>query len=490
MMLPTIFAGSSSEGLPVARALEQHLETDARINIWKSDLFEPGGTTIETLFGELDRSDYAIFVLTPDDLLQSRHREWCAPRDNVILEVGLFLGRLGRHRTFIVQPRNVDIKLPSDLAGVTTIFYDDQRFAEPGGESGALSSAATTIRRRINNPQPRELDFIAAYIRFIAPETLLTDSYSTILTKHYMTIYAEVENLANRGDWKALLEVKRRLREYFEYSGRYAEGVQFGRRYVSALEALGNPHEAFWTRVKHVGYLLILDGDHVAGRKEIDEVLRTVRSDDTADPELLFYALRYLSISYLRDELGGDVRRAIELLDQAQNVLTSYSGNETTRAELQARLDTNRGNVALASGDPASALPVYLRSLATFRSLGDSEHVGIAHLKIAEAAIAANDKSTSIDSHLDSAESICIRLGWIEGHARVWEQRAYRAAATAIAAATSRERIKAREEAVTAARNASAYFQRIRHREGIARTAAVIEQLKAVGVRVEPNGDE
>ena len=41
----------------------------------------------------------------------------------MIFELGFFMGRLGRHRSLLVEPRGEEIKLPSDLAGINTITY-------------------------------------------------------------------------------------------------------------------------------------------------------------------------------------------------------------------------------------------------------------------------------------------------------------------------------------------------------------------------------
>jgi predicted nucleotide-binding protein len=47
-------------------------------------------------------------------------------RDNVILELGLFVGAMGRERVFIVQPEVIGeqkFKIPSDLFGINPVLF-------------------------------------------------------------------------------------------------------------------------------------------------------------------------------------------------------------------------------------------------------------------------------------------------------------------------------------------------------------------------------
>lgn len=135
---PIIFVGSSGEALSVAQVINKSLSRRPAIpKLWSKDVFEASKTTIEDLYRLSAESDFAVLVLTPDDITESRGVKKLSPRDNVIFELGLFIGALGRERTIIVKPSGVDIKIPTDLMGVTRLEY-------PNG-------SARTISRRLRN---------------------------------------------------------------------------------------------------------------------------------------------------------------------------------------------------------------------------------------------------------------------------------------------------------------------------------------------------
>jgi hypothetical protein len=124
MTKPSLFVGSSSEGLEFARAVRAGLESDAEVTLWNEGVFPLGQTFVEALLNALPRFDFAVLVLTPDDFIVSRTLETLAPRDNVLFELGLFMGRLGRPRTFVLHQASTALKMPSDLAGLVTATYD------------------------------------------------------------------------------------------------------------------------------------------------------------------------------------------------------------------------------------------------------------------------------------------------------------------------------------------------------------------------------
>ena len=94
------------------------------VKLWADDIFVPSWTNIESLEAELNRADFAVLLLSSDDKVVSRNKAKSAPRDNVILELGLFAGKIGRKRTFMVSPRGAKLKIPTDLLGVNPVEHD------------------------------------------------------------------------------------------------------------------------------------------------------------------------------------------------------------------------------------------------------------------------------------------------------------------------------------------------------------------------------
>jgi len=141
---PSVFIGSSSEGLEFARAIRGLLSDAAQVTLWNEGFFRPGNTFIDTLVNALPRFDFAALVLTADDLVRSRELESLGPRDNVLFELGLFMGRLGRARTFLVHQSGANLKIPSDLSGVTAATYEWPR--ADGNYKSAMGGACDSLR--------------------------------------------------------------------------------------------------------------------------------------------------------------------------------------------------------------------------------------------------------------------------------------------------------------------------------------------------------
>lgn len=120
MTKPSIFIGSASEGLVIAQSVKRLLDTDFDCHIWNT-VFPDNNSYFDTLIESSILFDFAILIATKDDTVNFRGVAFDSPRDNVIFEFGLFLGRIGKNRTFLLAEK--DVKLPSDLTGISISWF-------------------------------------------------------------------------------------------------------------------------------------------------------------------------------------------------------------------------------------------------------------------------------------------------------------------------------------------------------------------------------
>lgn len=194
---PRLFIGSSTEARKIAAALQAGLDHDAEVTIWYQNTFKPSTGTLESLEDNLGRFDFAAFVLAPDDIVKFKDAQTAVTRDNVIFESGLFMGRLGRRRVFLVRPKNATLKLPTDLAGVTVLEYDPNR--SDGNMIAALGTACTIIQNTMQNWSPMSartltinphydsdlalLDVNFDLKRLVTPKTIFIITSGTIISE-------------------------------------------------------------------------------------------------------------------------------------------------------------------------------------------------------------------------------------------------------------------------------------------------------------------
>lgn len=141
---PRLFIGSSTEGLSVAEAVQLGLDDVAECTLWTQGAFNLSQTTIESIVDATAKFDFAVLVFTPDDMTIKRGKIRASARDNILFELGLFTGALGRARTFMVFPRDSKPEFPSDLSGVTAATYADRT---DGNLEAALGPVCTRIKR-------------------------------------------------------------------------------------------------------------------------------------------------------------------------------------------------------------------------------------------------------------------------------------------------------------------------------------------------------
>jgi hypothetical protein len=144
-MKPRIFIGSSTESLEVAYSIQENIERFAEVTVWTQGIFEPSKYVLESLVDQLEMSDFGIFVLAPDDVSIVCGQEKKSVRDNIIFELGLFIGKLGKDRNILILPRGTEESLhfPTDLLGLIPVLYDPDR--QDGNLRAALGPACNKI---------------------------------------------------------------------------------------------------------------------------------------------------------------------------------------------------------------------------------------------------------------------------------------------------------------------------------------------------------
>lgn len=181
---PKVFIASSTEGLGIARAIHSVLDHDVIPSSWPHGTFSLSNQAVEDLTKKSSDVDFAVFVFHPDDLAEIRGDVKHIVRDNVIFELGLFIGAIGRHRCYVVRPRDVDLHLPSDLLGLTPADYDPSREDDL---MSAVVQACTKIQLeikkygllersvatengtvRIPRPNPPEFKLVEDDLRYLA----------------------------------------------------------------------------------------------------------------------------------------------------------------------------------------------------------------------------------------------------------------------------------------------------------------------------------
>jgi hypothetical protein len=144
---PRIFIGSSTEALKIANAIHSRLRGVAECTVWTNGAFGLSQATMAELMRNLHDSDFGIFVFAPDDVATIRLALLNVPRDNVVYEAGLFGGRLGPERCFIVVPQQTRVHVPTDLLGMTLGSYEDVR--SDGNYLSAVNSFCSDVETQI-----------------------------------------------------------------------------------------------------------------------------------------------------------------------------------------------------------------------------------------------------------------------------------------------------------------------------------------------------
>lgn len=222
IMKPEIFIGSSREGKSIAYAVQEELNEDANVTVWSQGIFRLSTHTVDELLEALEKSDFSVFIFSPDDTIEIRDEQFAAVRDNVIFELGLSIGKLDKQRSFFILPdNNKDIRLPTDLLGLISATYDAERIdnlqAAVGSACNKIRKAIKTLGKRrrplimpslIEN-QPEDAYYHLRFQRLITAESesneaefsfnLSKNAFTMIATKLYHGRHVNISGIAITG---------------------------------------------------------------------------------------------------------------------------------------------------------------------------------------------------------------------------------------------------------------------------------------------------
>lgn len=106
---------SSSEGLDIVERVKAQLGDALAVEVW-TDVFSLNTSALDELVQRASFYDFAVVVLTADDRAVVRKKLHRTPRDNVLFQLGLFVGSIGKRRTFFLAETGV--RIPTDWAGI------------------------------------------------------------------------------------------------------------------------------------------------------------------------------------------------------------------------------------------------------------------------------------------------------------------------------------------------------------------------------------
>ena len=185
-----LFIGSSSEEIKVAKKIKDLLKNDFQVTIWNEELWDKSIFKLnENFFSNLMEAslkyDFGILIGTSDDKVEIRGKEMIQARDNILFELGLFMGRLGKSRcAFLIEQGT---KILSDMQGISLAYFEKKN-------EESLEEAVEKIKDMFLNSTHKENNFFPSvvlavnyYENFIIPicENIITNNGFKFNGKEY-----------------------------------------------------------------------------------------------------------------------------------------------------------------------------------------------------------------------------------------------------------------------------------------------------------------
>jgi hypothetical protein len=152
-MKPTLFIGSSTERLPIACGLKQILMDCADVTVWnEAPEFVMGESILNGLIKAGEMYDFALLVFGQDDSTMMGGAKTPSVRDNVLFELGLFMGQMGRDRAFWLSPKGAKAPhVSTDLDGIIHLEFNEPEMTDGTSILASLAETRNKVYRQISS---------------------------------------------------------------------------------------------------------------------------------------------------------------------------------------------------------------------------------------------------------------------------------------------------------------------------------------------------
>ena len=147
MLRSKVFIASSGAALELAKQLRAQFDPKTcEGKLWTEVSQQAAGKSIFTMLKEAaEEYDFAVIILTKDDIMVCKAGDTPKARDNCVFEAGLFMGVIGQDRCFLLSSVE-ESNLPSDLGGIIYLpFTEPPNLADPNACRTETATAATRI---------------------------------------------------------------------------------------------------------------------------------------------------------------------------------------------------------------------------------------------------------------------------------------------------------------------------------------------------------
>ena len=200
-----IFIGCSRKERLLAEQTKQLLKDDFEVTIWDDPFWETDTTGFKLNDGILQgllrsslQFDFAIMLGTTDDVVEKKGEIVMQARDNVLFELGLFIGRVGLRRCAFIVDRKLNI--PEDLKGIVLSRFD-------AGNNDSFAKAVEIVKHSFQQTKDWSVNiFPSATLASAYFENLILPTYNYLVQTNGLSICGK-----KRQDWKFRIVIPKSL---------------------------------------------------------------------------------------------------------------------------------------------------------------------------------------------------------------------------------------------------------------------------------------